>query len=67
MDLRINDEIVNVPPSIHTITDLICHLALSNPFIIVEHNHLILKNDEHAHTKINDGDKIEFVQFVGGG
>ncbi len=67
MNLRINDELIHVPKSIKTITDLIQHLALSNPFIIVEHNSVILKNDEHAQTTINDGDKIELVQFVGGG
>lgn len=67
MNLRINDEMIHVPKSIETITDLIRHLELSNPFIIVEHNHVILKNGEHEHTTINDGDKIELVQFVGGG
>lgn len=67
MNLRINDEMVNVPQTLGTITDLIRHLELSNPFIIVEHNHVILKTDEHANVTINDGDKIELVQFVGGG
>lgn len=67
MNLRINDEMIYVPKSIETITGLIQHLELSNTFIIVEHNYVILKNDEHAHTTINDGDRIELVQFVGGG
>lgn len=67
MNLRINDEMIHVPKSIQTIADLIHHLELKNPVIIVEHNHVILKNDMHKQTKIQDGDKIEFVQFVGGG
>lgn len=67
MELIINGTNMTVPSSIKTVTDLIDHLNLKSPVIIVEHNEKILQKGEHAHTTIEDGDKIEFVQFVGGG
>ncbi|HLS66967.1 MAG TPA: sulfur carrier protein ThiS [Pseudogracilibacillus sp.] len=67
MNLVINGEKMNVPKSISTITELIEHLELKSPVIIVEHNEVILQKGEHEKTKIAPGDTIEFVQFVGGG
>lgn len=67
MKLHINGENVEVPKTVKSITELINHLDLNSPFIIVEHNHVILKNDEHEDTTVSSGDKVEFVQFVGGG
>jgi len=67
VNLHINGAKVEVPASVQTVTDLIAHLDLSSPVIIVEHNQVILKKDEHENAQIKDGDKIEFVQFVGGG
>jgi len=67
MQLTINGEQMNVPSSIKTITELIEHLELKSPVIIVEHNDIILQKGEHEKTEIKSGDKIEFVQFVGGG
>jgi len=65
--LLINGSMMEVPMSIQTVTDLIKHLDLSSPVIIVEHNQVILKKDEHENAQVKDGDKIEFIQFVGGG
>lgn len=67
MKLHINGEEVTVPKTIATITDLIDHFKIKNPVFIVEHNENILEKEDHAETKIKEGDKIEFVQFVGGG
>jgi len=67
MQLRINGERVTVPQTITTISDLIEYFEIKNPVFIVEHNENILEKKDHAHTKVNEGDKIEFVQFVGGG
>lgn len=67
MKLHINGSVVEIPRTIKTISQLINHFDFSTPVIIVEHNNVILQNGEHETTKINDGDKIEFVQFVGGG
>jgi len=67
MTLYINGEHVTVPETVRTISELVDHLELKSPFVIIEHNQVILKNDEHDHTTVNSGDKVELVQFVGGG
>jgi len=65
--LKINGELITVPTTINTIMEIIEHFKISNPIVIVEHNDTILEKDAHAVTKVADGDKIELVQFVGGG
>lgn len=67
MQLRINGERVTVPQTITTISDLIEYFEIKNPVFIVEHNENILEKEDHSSTTISEGDKIEFVQFVGGG
>jgi len=65
--LLINGSTVEVPSTIHTISELIHHCQLNSPVIIVEYNQTILQKQEHETTEITEGDKIELVQFVGGG
>lgn len=67
MNLTVNGRDMTVPKNIETIYELIHHFDLKSPVIIVEHNEVILETGQHEKTKINSGDKIEFVQFVGGG
>ncbi|HLR69523.1 sulfur carrier protein ThiS [Virgibacillus alimentarius] len=67
MNLRVNGEVVTVPDSVRTIKGVIDHFNINNPVIIVEHNDTILDKNAHEKTQIFEGDKIELVQFVGGG
>lgn len=67
MKLLINGESVTVPTTVSTIKEIIEYYKISNPIVIVEHNDSIIEKNAHAHTKVVDGDKIELVQFVGGG
>lgn len=67
MNLTINGVEMKIPKTVQTVTDLIDHLELSSPVIIVEHNEVILQNETHRKVIVSEGDKIEFVQFVGGG
>lgn len=67
MKLLVNGEQLTIPTNVKTISDLIQHFSIQNPVVIVEHNQKILNEEEHATTEISDGDKIELVQFVGGG
>lgn len=67
MNLTVNGRDVSVPTSIKTVKQLIEHFDLQSPVIIVEHNEVILEKGEHEQTEIAEGDKVEFVQFVGGG
>lgn len=67
MDLIINGNHMQIPEDVSTITNLIDYLKISNPVVIVEHNDNILQKDDHKNTVIQTGDRIEFIQFVGGG
>lgn len=65
--VQINGKPLEISQEIETVKQLINHLQLKSPIIIVEHNQIVLQKAEHEQTKIATGDKIEFVQFVGGG
>ncbi|MGM7703405.1 sulfur carrier protein ThiS [Pseudalkalibacillus sp. Hm43] len=67
MLLHINGESVTVPDSIEHVSDLIEHFQLGERVVMIEHNEDILEKQSHPETKVQDGDKIEIVQFVGGG
>ncbi|WP_261133604.1 sulfur carrier protein ThiS [Bacillus sp. Marseille-Q3570] len=67
MQLQINGEMVTVPESVQHISDLIEHFKLEKRVLMIEHNESILEKDHHPKTELKDGDKIEIVQFVGGG
>lgn len=67
MEVMINGNKHELPKDVNTVLKLIKHLEMTNPVIIVELNEQILQKEEHESTSINDGDKLEFIQFVGGG
>ena len=50
-----------------TIADLLAELRLGGRRIAVEMNHDIVPRAEYSSRSIRDGDRIEIVQFVGGG
>jgi thiamine biosynthesis protein ThiS len=50
-----------------TIADLLAELRLGGRRIAVEMNRDIVPRAEYASRSICDGDRIEIVQFVGGG
>ncbi|MFS1511113.1 sulfur carrier protein ThiS [Chengkuizengella sp. SCS-71B] len=67
MKLHINGENVEVPGSIHSVTELLAYFQLQDKVVIVELNQDILEKENHAQTNISNGDRIEIVHFVGGG
>jgi len=67
MKVIINGNDMEIPSTVNTISKLIEHLKITNPVVIVEHNHVILEKEDHATTTIAPTDRIEFIQFVGGG
>lgn len=67
MNLTVNGRDVVVPETIQTVRELIEHFDLQSPVIIVEHNDVVLEKGEHENATVKTGDKVEFVQFVGGG
>lgn len=49
------------------IRELLEGLGIKPEGVVVEQNMKVLKKTEHGISHIKDGDKIEIVQFVGGG
>ncbi len=54
-------------PSGSTLADLLRQLALDQRRVAVEHNLRVVPKAEHASLRLNHGDKLEIVTFVGGG
>ncbi|WP_107838054.1 sulfur carrier protein ThiS [Metasolibacillus meyeri] len=67
MHLYINGHRMEVPQSITTVVQLLDHLQLNKELAIVEVNAEILQPTERDGKKIQVDDRIEIVQFVGGG
>jgi thiamine biosynthesis protein ThiS len=54
-------------PTGTTISDLLRQLSLDRERIAVEHNRRVVPRAEHGAARLNHGDAIEIVTFVGGG
>jgi len=50
-----------------TISQLLAQLDIDARRVAVEHNLVVLKRAAFDTTEINDGDRVEIVNFVGGG
>lgn len=50
-----------------SVADLLVRLAIDSRRVAVEHNLVILRRPLFTETLIHDGDRVEIVNFVGGG
>jgi thiamine biosynthesis protein ThiS len=50
-----------------TVADLLVQLSIDPRRVAVEHNLAILKRHLFADTFVHEGDRVEIVNFVGGG
>ena len=50
-----------------SIADLLTRLAIDPRRVAIEHNLEILRRNAFADTLVHEGDRIEIVNFVGGG
>ena len=66
MKIRLNGEIHEVKSGM-TILDLVRSLELDPKRVAVERNLEIVPKSVHGDTKLEDGDSLEIVEFVGGG
>jgi len=66
MVLKINGETRAVPP-LTSVHDLLRFLGVGEGRIAVEVNHRIVRRKDWDATPLGDMDKVEIVQFVGGG
>lgn len=64
--LEINGETRTIPP-VSNVTELLEALGISGNRVAVEINRKIIRRGEWEHTPISNLDRVEIVQFVGGG
>lgn len=50
-----------------TISELLAALGIDARGVAVERNFVVVKRDAYPATRIEDGDQVEIVNFVGGG
>ena len=50
-----------------TVSQLLAHLGIDSRRVAVEHNEVVLKRATFDSTVLADGDRVEIVNFVGGG
>ena len=67
MKIQVNGEERSFESSELSTTDLLEHLGLQDRRVAVEVNQRIVPRVQHAEHRLQDGDKIEIVHFVGGG
>ncbi len=65
-NLRINGENRSVP-AVQNVEQLLSTLGISPDRVAVELNRRVLRKREWSDTRVRDGDRVEIVQFVGGG
>ena len=66
MRLMVNGEERQVEPST-TVKQLLSCLGLEDTLVAVERNEEVVPRALHESTRLSDGDRVEVVQFVGGG
>jgi sulfur carrier protein len=66
MRIQVNGEARDAPDSL-TIRGLLDLLGIADQPVAVECNKHIVPRAEHASTRLQEGDCVELVQFVGGG
>jgi thiamine biosynthesis protein ThiS len=64
--VSVNGETVSVPTG-STLAELLQRLSLAGRPVAVEHNRRVVPRAEHASVRLNHGDTLEIVTFVGGG
>lgn len=66
MRIEVNGEPREVAEGL-TVRELLVTLALADQLVAVERNEEIVPRAEHVTARLADGDRVEIVQFVGGG
>jgi sulfur carrier protein len=66
ISVRVNGEVKEVPEGL-TVSGLLDTLGFPGDRVAVERNREIVPRDRWAGTKLQAGDRLEIVHFVGGG
>lgn len=63
----INGEERSIEGSSLTLHQILSHYQINSNSVVVEFNESVVSRNDLSDTEVHDGDKIEIVQFVGGG
>lgn len=66
MRIQLNGELHDLPDEL-TVAGLLAHLGLGGKRLAVEVNLEIVPRSQHAVTQLNENDRVEIVQAIGGG
>jgi sulfur carrier protein len=66
MRATVNGETVELPEGL-TVSSLLVHLGVRAERVAVERNGAVIKRARHPDEKVQPGDVLEIVSFVGGG
>ena len=66
MELVVNGETRTMAEGL-TVSQLLAELQVIPERVVVEVNLTILKRAQHANRILEEGDRVEIVQFIGGG
>jgi sulfur carrier protein len=66
IQVSVNGQPVSLPTG-STLAELLRRLSLEGKPVAVEHNRRVVPRGEHATVRLNHGDTLEIVTFVGGG
>jgi thiamine biosynthesis protein ThiS len=66
LTLTVNGEPREIPAPA-TLLDLLRRLELDPRMVVVEHNRAIVRRPRLGEVRLQDGDQVELVHFVGGG
>ena len=50
-----------------TVSELLSHLQIDPRRVAIEHNLVVIKRSTFDTTRVDEGDQVEIVNFVGGG
>ena len=64
--IRVNGRLVEIEEE-ETVAGLLRRLAVDTPWVAVELNREILPRARHPEVRLQPGDRVEIVHFVGGG
>ena len=67
MNIHVNGEERSLSSSEVSVCELLEQLGLQNRRVAVEVNQHIVPRAQHADHRLQNGDKVEIVHFVGGG
>lgn len=66
VEILINEERHQVPTGA-TVASVLEHLGVGSGTAVVEHNGAIVSRTQYDLTKVQGGDRLELVRFMGGG